>query len=216
MIVIRIFFTAKRQFCIAMIEIEKLVAHGGITISYKKNQTIFFEGNKPLFYYQVLDGSIKMVNTNDKGKEFIQGIFTKNQSFGEPVLFIDQPYPAGAVANENSVVIKIRKQSFLNIVDEFPEILLSFTQVFAKRIYNKSIIAKEMALHNPEHRIFTVLNLFKKNTPGIKKKRFKIDMSRQQIADMTGLRVETVIRTIKALQKKNRIKIERGKIFLED
>ncbi|MEP6594688.1 MAG: Crp/Fnr family transcriptional regulator, partial [Ginsengibacter sp.] len=155
-----------------------------------------------------------MVNTNEAGKEFIQGMFTKDQSFGEPCLIIEEPYPASAVANEDSIVIKTSKEKFLNILKEFPEILLRFTQVFAKRIYNKSIIAKEIAIYNPEHRIFTILNLFKKNISENNRKKLKVEISRQQIADMTGLRVETVIRTIKTLQKKDKIKIEKGKIYM--
>ena len=45
-------------------------------------------------------------------------------------------------------------------------------------------------------------------------KRFKVNLTRQQIANMTGLRVETVIRTIRAMQDKGLVTIERGKIFL--
>lgn len=197
-----------------MIEDEMLIARGGIIIQFKKNKTIFFEGNMPLFYHQIIEGSVRMVSINETGKEFIQGVFTKGQSFGEPVLIIEAPYPASAVANEDSIVIKISKENFLNILKEFPEILFRFTQVLAKRIYYKSIIGKEIAIYNPEHRIYTILSLLKKNISASYLKKFKIEISRQQIADMAGLRVETVIRTIRSLQKKDKIKIEKGKIYM--
>jgi len=39
-----------------------------------------------------------MNNFNDEGKEFIQSIFKKGDSFAEPSLFINCIYPANAEA----------------------------------------------------------------------------------------------------------------------
>ena len=50
----------------------------------------------------------------------------------------------------------------------------------------------------------------------IENKPFMVELSRQQLADLTGLRVETVIRTIKQLEKQEYLKIIEGKIYLED
>jgi CRP-like cAMP-binding protein len=197
-----------------MINHEILLARGGVISRFKKNQPIFLEGNLPLHYYQLIEGSVRMVNTNEVGKEFIQEMFLKDQSFGEPLLITEVPYAASALANEDSIIIRVSKEDFLKILDEFPGILLEFVQVFANRIHNKSIIAKEIAIYNSEHKIFTILNLYKKKNAGNNLKKFKVDISRQQIADMIGLRVETVIRTVSSLQRKDKLKIEKGKIYM--
>ena len=65
-----------------------------------------------MFYYQVVEGSVRMANMNDDGKEFIQGIFKQGESFGEPVLFIDMPYPATAIANEPLCCYKSVERKF--------------------------------------------------------------------------------------------------------
>ena len=49
------------------------------------------------FYYQIVDRSVRMFNSNDEGKECTQGLFCLGESFGEPPLFIDQSYSARAV-----------------------------------------------------------------------------------------------------------------------
>lgn len=196
-----------------MIE-EKLLLEKGATLrKYKKDQSIFYEGDKAMYYFQIAEGSIKMVSVNDTGKEFIQGIFKPGDSFGEPVLIIDEPYPATAVANEDSIIIKLNKDFFLDILKENPDIHFRFSQVLAKRIYHKSLIAKEISTYGPEHRIFSVLKIFKKDY-NVNGESYKVELSRQQIADMTGLRVETVIRSIKKLQEKKLIKIQKGKIYM--
>jgi CRP-like cAMP-binding protein len=197
-----------------MIEQDLLFACGGNCRKYEKNQPIFFEGNKAIFYYQVMEGSVRMANTNEDGKEFIQGIFKSGESFGEPVLFIDESYPATAIANETSLIVRITKDQFFYLLKEYPEVHLKITQTLARRIFNKSIVSKEIAVENPEHRIITVLQLLKHRSGCNDEKRFRIELSRQQIADMTGLRTETVIRTMRKLKDKGAIEIEKGKVFV--
>ena len=195
-----------------MIPQKLLFKRGGIIRKYIKNQSIFFEGDMPLFYYQVMQGVVRMVNTNENGREFIQGIFGKGESFGEPLLLIDEPYPASSIANQHSLLIKIRKEEFISILKEFPEIHFQFTKMIAKRLHNKSLIAKAISIDRPEQRVLSIFKILKDNygIPG--SENYKVDLSRQQIADMIGFRIETVIRTIKRLEKKDIFKIQKGKI----
>ncbi|HNP24595.1 MAG TPA: Crp/Fnr family transcriptional regulator [Panacibacter sp.] len=197
-----------------MIQQDLLLAWGGTFRKFDKNQPVFFEGDKPMFYYQVVEGSVRMANMNDDGKEFIQGIFKQGESFGEPVLFIDMPYPATAIANEPCVVIRVSRENFLYILKEYPDVHLTITKILATRIYNKSIVSKEIAGENPEHRITTVLKLLKKESNCRGNEKYKIELSRQQIADMTGLRTETVIRVMRKLFERGDILIEKGKVFI--
>lgn len=196
-----------------MISQGLLLKRGGVIRHYKRNQNIFFEGDMPKFYYQVIEGNIKMVSVNENGREFIQGMFTNGQSFGEPVLLISKPYPATAVVTEDTRIIKLPKEEFLEILLEFPEINFQFSKILANRLYDKALIAKAITLYTPEHRIVSFFKTLKEERD-TQKFTYKVELSRQSIADMIGFRVETVIRTIKNLEKKNLIKIERGKVYL--
>ena len=44
----------------------------------------------------------------------------------------------------------------------------------------------------------------------------QIKLTRQQIADMTGLRVETVIRVMRQLHEKGVIQIQKGKVYFSN
>jgi CRP-like cAMP-binding protein len=194
---------------------QKLLLNRGATLrNYKKNQSIFFEGDMPCCYYQIVQGSVKMVSVNEGGREFIQGIFRNGQSFGEPVLLINKPYPATAVANENTQVLKIGKEEFLKILNDFPQIHFEFTCSMAQRIYEKALIAKAISINGPEQRIIALFKILKESNDNSCLENYKVTISRQQIADMIGFRVETAIRTIKTLEKKGVIKIQKGKIYL--
>lgn len=68
--------------------------YGAVEKYLTKGETLFTEGDTPVFYYQVLSGTMKMNNYNENGNETIQAIFTKGQSFGEPAILGRFPFPA--------------------------------------------------------------------------------------------------------------------------
>ena len=197
-----------------VINLDLLLAWGATFHQLEKGQVLFCEGDISHFYYQVTEGKIKMCNSIEEGKEFIQGLFLPGQSFGEPPLFDHQTYPASAVAETEATVIRLRKDAFLSLLKDNFDIHLCFTQTLAKRLRFKSMIAREISSYGPTHRVLTLLKEYKKTYHTEDNKPFLVDLTRQQIANMTGLRVETVIRTIRNLQDEGFVRIQKGKVFL--
>lgn len=196
-----------------IIDLDLLLAWGATFHNLEKGQVLFCEDDPAHFYYQVVEGRIKMCNCNEEGKEFIQGMFEAGESFGEPPLFDGGIYPASAEADEASVVIRLRKENFLQLLKENFDIHFGFTQTLARRLRFKSLISKEISSYGPLHRVSTLLQEYKKSRGAADNELLKIELTRQQIADMTGLRVETVIRSIRELERNGHLKIERGKVY---
>jgi CRP/FNR family transcriptional regulator len=153
-----------------------------------------------------------MFNSNDEGKEFTQGLFCKGNSFGEPPLLIDETYPSTAITIQDCTIIKLSKDKFLRILDEYPSIQKSFLDLLAFRIHAKSNSTKEIINQKPEFRVNAFLNTFKKNSD-YKNGKVLIPFTRQEIANFTGLRVETVIRVIGKMNTCNKVEIINHKIF---
>ncbi|KAF2334279.1 Crp/Fnr family transcriptional regulator [Flavobacterium daemonense] len=197
-----------------MIAASLLKKYGASKKSFGKNEIIFEEGNLPAHYYQIISGEIKMSNYNDDGREFIQGIFYKEQSFGEPPLFLNQKYPANAIAVEDSELFVLSKSNFMKLLEENPIISIKIIENLAQRLYYKSVMAAEISTHEPEHRVLKLIDHgiayfnFQKDKNG-----YLINFTRQQIGDLTGLRVETVIRAIKNLEKKGELQIINRKVY---
>lgn len=197
-----------------MISSELLEKYGALKKSFDKNEIIFKEGIFPSNYFQILSGEVKMSNYNDDGREFIQGIFYKEQSFGEPPLFLNQKYPANAIAVEDSKIILLPKANFMKLLEENPKISIQIIENLAQRLYYKSVMAAEISTQEPEHRVLKLIDHgiayfnFQKDKNG-----YLINFTRQQIGDLTGLRVETVIRAIKILEKKGELKIINRKVY---
>jgi CRP-like cAMP-binding protein len=177
-------------------------------VSLKKGDMLFQQGDAALFFYIVRTGRIKMSNYSDDGKEFVQGYFTSGQSFGEPPFFSEVVYPASAMAMEKSDVWKIPKNEFLKLLKNNFEIHLDLMKVLSTRLIYKSTMLSELAIEEAEHRLVTLINYLIDHTTESKKSPLKLSFTRQQLADMTGLRVETVIRSIKSLEQKQLLKID--------
>lgn len=196
-----------------MISIDTLLAWGATYRKVVPEQMIFNEGGLGLFYYQLVSGSVRWVNINDDGKEFIQNIIEPGECFGELPLFDDLPYAASAIANKESVILRLHKSTFRQLLKEEPDIHFAFSKLMTSRMRFKFLLLKELACNDPAHRITTLFAYFKDAGKFICSNCNQVQLTRQQIADMTGLRVETVIRTIRNLQDKGQLTVERGKVY---
>lgn len=67
--------------------------------------------------------------------------------------------------------------------------------------------------HTPEERLLSFLDDYKKKhyTTGEK---IEIPFTRQEIANFTGLRVETVIRTLSVMRTKKQVEIINRKLYI--
>jgi CRP-like cAMP-binding protein len=194
-----------------MIPENLLLDYGATLENIKANEIIISEKGRADFYFQVKQGEVKMFNLNEQGKEFVQGIFYDGESFGEPPLLGDFKYPASAAAVKPTTLYKLNKTSLFELLTENPEVNLRFTRALAKRLYYKATILKEISVHPPEHRILTLIDFLKRKYGTDQP--FQVELTRQQIADLTGQRVETVIRAIKQLEQDGEIRLIKHKVF---
>lgn len=193
------------------IDLDLLFTWGAIAKEYKKGEIIFCEGETANFYFQIIEGSVRMFNANDEGKEFTQGYFSVGQSFGEPPLFIHETYPSNAMVFQDSVIIKLSKDKFLKILDEYPIIQQRFLNLMCHRLHSKAMTSKDIINQKPEFRILAFLNAHKKGKQSSEKE--QIRFTRQEIANFTGLRVETVIRALTRMAKSKKVEIINHKIY---
>jgi len=176
---------------------------------FKKGDVIYQPGGHPRAVYFIKSGKVRMVTVNDDGKEFIQGIFKANEYFGEPALLVNKPYLAYTIATQDSEIIVVKGTDFLKMLTEHPDFSMKLIQTLSHRLFYKSMMLEELANEHAEHRIRTLLAYLFKDVEHSQ----ELKVTRQQLADMSGLRVETVIRIIKKLSDEQELRLVRGKII---
>ncbi len=199
-----------------MIDIDLLLAWGGAFKKVSMGESIFMEGQTCAFYHQLVSGRVRWFNIDDEGKEIIHSIIEAGESFGELPLFDEEPYSANAVTESDSVIIRLHKPTFLKIIRESSDLHFAFSKLLSRRLRFKLSIIKTFASHCPENMIATLLNNLKAEKKNFCSDCDQLKLTRQQIADMTGLRVETVIRTMRIMHDKGELVIAKGKVYCRD
>ena len=74
------------------------------------------------------------------------------------------------------------------------------------------MIMKEISSHDARHRILAFLDYLKQEY-GQDEGSFLINLTRQQLSNLLGIRVETVIRTVKLLAQDGEIELKGRKMY---
>ncbi|WP_231424265.1 Crp/Fnr family transcriptional regulator [Pedobacter sp. Leaf250] len=190
-------------------DIQQLISDGFAIKKYPKDAIIYEPGMSPRYVYFIKSGEVRMVTVSKDGKEFIQGVFKTGQYFGEPALIVNRKYLAYTIASKDSEIIPVAKNQFFNLVENTPGFSINLIQTLCNRLFYKSMMLEELANEKAEHRLLTIINYLLNDIETGE----SLKVSRQELADMTGLRVETVIREVKILSDKGLIHTEKGKII---
>lgn len=196
-----------------MIDIDKLLNLGAGYKNYSANEIIFLEDTECQYYYQLASGSVRWVQIGEDGKEFVHDMIEPGECFGEFPLFDNKPYAASAIANSGSVVLRLPKNDFQKLIREDLELHADFSRLLVERLRFRFLLSKDLAGNKPTDKICSLLSYFKTHKKYFCNKCNLVQLTRQQIADMTGLRVETVIRSIRQLEVVGRLQILKGKVY---
>lgn len=177
--------------------------------TYWESDVIFAEGEKAEYLPIVLTGEVKLVRYPEIGKEFIIGIFSNGEIFAIPPAMDGKNYPATCVALKNTKLLILPRPNFLKLMQESSEFSVIVIEKMCVLLRDTAETINNLATSSPEQRIGNVLLRLANNKPT------KINLRRQDIADMAGLTTETTIRVVKKLAEKNLLKIIKGKIILE-
>jgi CRP-like cAMP-binding protein len=87
-----------------------------------KNTVVFNEGEECRGLYIVESGAVKIYKESMDAKEHVLHIAMPGDCFGEAALFLGTGYPASAAAVRDSELILLRKDEFLQLLMERPEV----------------------------------------------------------------------------------------------
>lgn len=186
---------------------------GATEEDYNPGDYIFRENGSPQFYYQIISGDVKLNNYNSDGKEFIQNILTCEDAFGEAMLFTEKAYPMNAIALSQCIIIKICKATLFAYLTLHPDLYMEVCKSLSERLYRKFVLMQKISCHNASERLKEVIELMKKEQENQTPYSFEVPLSRQQLASLTGLCIETTIRTIKRMERDKMLRIHNRKIL---
>ncbi len=189
--------------------------------NFRKGEIILVEeddSNQSLFI--IAKGEVKVVLTAEDGREAILATLKEGDFFGEMALLDGEPRSATVRAVEESRLLMIRREDFLENVRKLPELALTLLGEMSRRLRKSNRQISSLALMKVYGRVAaTLLQLMEERGVRTKTKEGKNIIvvrdrpTQQSIAEMSGTTRETVSRVLNFFQKKGYIVLD-GKDLL--
>ncbi|HEY5898724.1 MAG TPA: Crp/Fnr family transcriptional regulator [Burkholderiales bacterium] len=96
------------------------VTAGTVPLYFEKGQALFQCGDPCLGFHLVVYGQVKLGFTSPQGVEKVVEIIRPGQSFGEALMFLDEPYIVFGQALADSMVLHVAKQVVLDELQSDP------------------------------------------------------------------------------------------------
>ncbi|MFN3428300.1 MAG: Crp/Fnr family transcriptional regulator [Candidatus Thermochlorobacter sp.] len=188
----------------------------GTEKAFEPGDEIFREGYSVLFFSVIVSGKVKVVKFQSDGKEAILSIFKKGDAFMVPPLIDGLKSPSTAIAIERTTVLQVPREAFLRLLQKHNELALAVIDYLVGLMREKTDTIHVLASPSPEQRIAQTLVKILQKENALLTLPFQVPLRRQDIASMAGLTTETTIRVIRNMAKKKILRIEHGKIFIDD
>jgi CRP-like cAMP-binding protein len=177
---------------------------------YVKGDELLTQQSKSYHFFYLLEGEVSVYNIADEGKVFLHHKVPENNFFGEPAVILDIPFPGYiSVTSDNARVLRIPREKLIEYLKNHPEWSFEFLGSVAEKSMRKSKLLRSIIFLNPEERILMHFKEFKRGAT----EKMLIDLTRKELSTMTGLRIETVIRTIKKMEQQGKLEIIKGKVY---
>jgi len=176
----------------------------------RKGEVIIEEGARSPNFFYLLKGEVSVYNLTEDGKVFLHHKVQEKNFFAEPGVFLDIPFPGYVnVVSSKAEILMIKREKLIEYLKNHPEWSIEFIKSMAEKSWRKSELLNDIVFLNPEERIIRQFEKFKKNS----KEKIKIPLTRNEVSKMTGLRIETVIRAIKKMEREKKLSIVKGKVY---
>lgn len=183
---------------------------------FKKKQMVYTKGHRPTYLYFVSKGKVKTFKMNDDGKELITAIYKEGDFMGYTALLEESLYTDNAEALEDAEVLLIPKADFITLVSNDTHIAQKFIKLLSNNLAEKEEQLISLAYNSLRKRVANgllhVYSKFKKSPNDNP----RLEMSREDLAQMVGTATESLIRTLSDFKSEKLIDIKEGKISIVD
>lgn len=173
----------------------------GAVLSYSRNSEIFGENEPAEYLYKVVSGAVRTYKILSDGRRQIGGFYLPGEVFG---LSFDAEHVMSAEAIVESKVLVVRRNVLEAFADRHPSIgreLFTVTGRELQRVQNRILLLIKSAQERVAGFLMEMAD--RASTEGA----VDLPMSRQDIADYLGLTIETVSRTLTALEHSRAIDV---------
>ncbi len=185
---------------------------------YKKDNMILIEEEIGSTMFIILDGRVKISRISEDGREVILSILSEGDFFGEMSILDGQNRSANVVTLEDSKIMVVRREDFLKMLRDYPQIAINLLKELAHRLRRSDSQIKSLSLQNASGKVASTLLRIADDSGKIHKGQVEIPRlpPQQDLANMAGTSRETISRVLKSLSKQGYLKKEGSRLIILD
>jgi CRP/FNR family cyclic AMP-dependent transcriptional regulator len=185
---------------------------------FKKDNMILIEEEVGSTMFIILDGRVKISRISDEGREVILSILSEGDFFGEMSILDGQTRSANVVTLGDSKILVIRREEFLKMLRDYPQIAINLLKELAHRLRRSDSQIKSLSLQNATGKVASTLLRIADDSGKIHLGQVEIPRlpPQQDLANMAGTSRETISRVLKSLAKKGYLKKEGSRLIILD
>jgi CRP/FNR family transcriptional regulator, cyclic AMP receptor protein len=182
--------------------------------SFPRAATIISAGDMTDCLYVIISGRLKVMMSDDEGREVILAILNPGEFFGEMGLLDDHPRSATVVALEACELLSLSKRDFKKCLEDNFELSMTVMRGLVRRLREADKKIGSLALMDVYGRVARLLMEMSEMVEGERLVTKKL--AKQDIAKMIGASREMVSRVMKDLQLGGYIEVRGNTIHLRD
>jgi CRP-like cAMP-binding protein len=185
---------------------------------YKKDNMILIEEEIGSTMFIILDGRVKISRISDDGREVILSILSEGDFFGEMSILDGQNRSANVVTLDDSRIMVIRREDFLQMLHDYPQIAINLLKELAQRLRRSDAQIKSLSLQNATGKVASTLLRIADDSGKIHLGQVEIPRlpPQQDLANMAGTSRETISRVLKSLTKQGYLRKEGSRLIIKD
>ena len=182
--------------------------------TFKKGQTLFYEGNQPAGLMCINKGKVKLYRTGKDGKEQIVGFGLPGEFLGYRAIIAEEGYIVSGTALEDTTICLIKKEDFLNMVQKnsyiSKQLMVSLCKELGLAMEKIQSLSQKSVRERLAETLFYLKETFAKKDSD--NSIVDIVLPREDIANIVGTTTESVIRTLSEFKNEKLIELEGKKI----
>lgn len=185
---------------------------------YKKDNMVLIEEEIGSTMFIILDGRVKISRISDDGREVILSILSEGDFFGEMSILDGQNRSANVVTLDDSKIMIIRREDFLKMLHDYPQIAINLLKELAGRLRRSDAQIKSLSLQNATGKVASTLLRIADDSGKIHLGQVEIPRlpPQQDLANMAGTSRETISRVLKSLTKQGYLKKDGSRLIIKD
>ncbi|MBL7811419.1 MAG: Crp/Fnr family transcriptional regulator [Bacteroidetes bacterium] len=208
-IALSVFGTLKRD------ELSDLNKHK-MSLEVKKGSVIFYENNLPSGFYCVHKGKVKVYKTADNGDIQITRLAKDGNIIGYRSMLANEPYKGTAETIEDSIICFIPRHAILELIGKNLDFSLKIMESFAEELDLAQKRSLDILYKSSKERLAEALILLSESF-GVDARGFiQIKLTRAELAAITGMVHETVVRTLTEWEKDGLLELDKKLIRIAD